>query len=436
MLQVRSLIKLLNDCSPGKQGSSKSTQNLYKDLFEAKFIERTQQFYQKQQQRVSKQYKIEKYIQTVDLIFEQEDALMEKYFDNLSFSLNNSCIYEYMIKNCHDEILKSGLPSLLNERKYKEIVLLYSYMHDTDLLLQTKEAWAQYIYDRGIYYLKAIKPSRESILQVIGQIIDLKILTDTVLDECFQSNVSLRNAQIQSFQEFFNHQGQQAKMAQIVSLYIDCTMRADLTDIHRKQISELSDQTNYEQRTQQALVQLFRFLQAKDIFIQTYVEYLSDRLLRGLSKGGAEAELVFAAKFKQECGDTFAGQTEQMVNDITLRGELSEQYRRISKKIKNGQKYEFLILDSTKWPIKNANQDDEMTKPAFPKQIKDVYEEFTQMYEKSKRGKPVKNDTAGKNPQSKAIILTWNLNLGHCEIQTYTLSDPNRELFILKTTCI
>ena len=41
-------------------------------------------------------------------------------------------------------------------------------MHDTDLLPQTKEAWAQYIYDRGMYYLKAIKPNRESIMEVVG----------------------------------------------------------------------------------------------------------------------------------------------------------------------------------------------------------------------------------------------------------------------------
>ena len=104
-------------------------------------------------------------------------------------------------------------------------------MHDTDLLVQTKEAWASYIYERGMFCLKAIKPTRESILEVVGQVIDLKILTDTVLDECFQSNVSLRNAQIQSFQEFFNHQGKQAKMAQILSLYIDCCMRTDLEEI-------------------------------------------------------------------------------------------------------------------------------------------------------------------------------------------------------------
>lgn len=129
---------------------------------------------------------MDKYIQNVDLIFEKEDALIEQYFDNLSFSLNNSCIYEFMIKNCYDDILKSGLASLLNSRSYQSLLLLYSFMHDTDLLPQLRDQWALYIYERGVYYLKGLKSSRQSIMQVIGQIIDLKILTDTVLANCFQ----------------------------------------------------------------------------------------------------------------------------------------------------------------------------------------------------------------------------------------------------------
>ena len=69
-------------------------------------------------------------------------------------------------------------------------------MHDTDLLPQLRDQWALYIYEKGVYYLKGLKSSRQSIMQVIGQIIDLKILTDTVLANCFQQNISLRNAQI------------------------------------------------------------------------------------------------------------------------------------------------------------------------------------------------------------------------------------------------
>ena len=132
-----------------------------------------------------KSLNIDAYIKKVDLIFEKEDELMEQFFDNASFTLNNSCIYEFMIKNCHEEILKSGLSCLLNERKYESLTLLYSYMHDTELMTQMRDAWSNYIYERGNYYLKGIKCSRESIMEVIGQIIDLKILSDTVIEDCF-----------------------------------------------------------------------------------------------------------------------------------------------------------------------------------------------------------------------------------------------------------
>lgn len=62
-------------------------------------------------------------------------------------------------------------------------------------------------------------------------------------------------------------------------------------------------------------MQLFRFLQAKDVFIKTYIENLADRLLNDQSKGGA-TELAFASILKSECGDSFASQTEQMISEI------------------------------------------------------------------------------------------------------------------------
>jgi len=239
MYRVKSLVRMLNDCAGSsadaessksqviKQTISADSKSLYSAMFEPKFIKATQAFYERQQQKQMRIFNVDKYIKSVDLIFDYEDYLIENYLDTLSFSLVNSCVYEYMIKNCHQELLNSGLPGLLNSRQYHSIILLYSYMHDTELLPQLKAAWSQYIHDRGVYYLKGLKPSRQSVMAVVGQIIDLKILTDTVINDCFQRNISLRNAQMQSFQEFCNKQGQQSKIAQIMSIYIDCFARRD-----------------------------------------------------------------------------------------------------------------------------------------------------------------------------------------------------------------
>ena len=105
-------------------------------------------------------------------------------------------------------------------------------------------------------------------------------------------------------------------MAQILTLHIDCFARKDFEEAYSKHAQANEDQImetgfgqsaavnpSYEKRTQETLVQLFRFLQAKDIFIQGYLEHLSDRLLSNLSKGGCAAEQEIAQVFSQECGD-------------------------------------------------------------------------------------------------------------------------------------
>ena len=138
-----------------------------------------------------------------------------------------------------------------------------------------------------------------------------------------------------------------------------------------------------------------------------------------------------------------------MIADYLQRADLSEKYQTQSKKLKPGQSYSFLILDSSKWPIKNHE-----SLTIMPREIKDIYEEFTQMYERSKRGtssakaagpdsKSGKNSRskddkakAASNPQANAIIMNWNIFMGDCELQTYSLNDPNRAAFTLKLSCL
>ena len=69
-----------------------------------------------------------------------------------------------------------------------------------------------------------------------------------------------------------------------------------------------------------------------------------------------------------------------MINDMLQKQDLNIQFRQISKKKDKGL-FDFLVLDSTKWPLKNTDY-----VVSFPKQIKELFEDFTQMYEKTKRG--------------------------------------------------
>jgi hypothetical protein len=71
-----------------------------------------------------------------------------------------------------------------------------------------------------------------------------------------------------------------------------------------------------------------------------------------------------------------------------------------------------------------------------PKQIKDVFEEFTQMYEKSKRTNKGSDAQQESKAKQRAIILTWNINYGECQLQTYRISDKTQKKFVVKASCL
>ena len=163
------------------------------------------------------------------------------------------------------------------------------------------------------------------------------------------------------------------------------------------------------------LVALFRLLQAKEIFVKTYLELMADRLLEW-SGVNCDLELEIAGMFKEECGDNFFAKTKQMVADMRLKDE-GTLLQKDSKKMKRGQSWHFLILDQSKWPIKTPTQ------LTIPKQLKDIFEDFIQMYERTKRISKPSAGPSGKNSKNKqlekapaAIIMNWIFNQGNCEL--------------------
>ena len=51
------------------------------------------------------------------------------------------------------------------------------------------------------------------------------------------------------------------------------------------------------------MVALFRLLQAKEVFVKSFIEFLADRLLKQVSVGGYAREQEIITLFKEECGD-------------------------------------------------------------------------------------------------------------------------------------
>ncbi len=74
------------------------------------------------------------------------------------------------------------------------------------------------------------------------------------------------------------------------------------------------------------VIQIFRFLQDKDVFEGFYTTSLSKRLLDSRVMND-EAERVLLLKLKEECGFSFTQRLEVMYKDIKLSEELTKDFQ-------------------------------------------------------------------------------------------------------------
>jgi len=90
-------------------------------------------------------------------------------------------------------------------------------------------------------------------------------------------------------------------------------------------------------------------------------------------------------------------------------------------------------LDGKKWPFKMAAPEDSII---FPREIKNVLEDFTKMYEKVKRVSQEHQTKKKDDKQPQAILLSWDVRFGNCELETWSLADPHKSKFTITMTCV
>jgi len=143
----------------------------------------------------------------------------------------------------------------------------------------------------------------------------LKRRYDCFLKIAFSEDRELAVVMKGSFESFIN---KDTRTAHFLSLYVD--------DLFKKTLkSQGLDDGEIDQRLDE-VVELFRFLQDKDVFDSYYKQQLARRLLRG-SSVSHDVEKMMIARFKTECGHLYTSKMEGMLNDIRNSETLANEFR-------------------------------------------------------------------------------------------------------------
>ncbi len=142
-----------------------------------------------------------------------------------------------------------------------------------------------------------------------------------IVQQCFEGNSSFEIVRSQGFENFINFEIGQYTIAEILGNYTDNILRKNGLKVSHEE---------YELHLEQ-IVKLFSHLSDKDIFIQSFKNFLARRLLSEKSES-IDYEKSIVTKLKINCGRQVTDSIEGMMNDLEIAKDQAKLYNDYKEK--------------------------------------------------------------------------------------------------------
>jgi cullin 3 len=165
---------------------------------------------------------------------------------------------------------------------------------------------------------------------------------DSMIEFSFSDDIKFQRGRDNSFSDFMAD----SRMApQYLATYSDNELRSSIKSLNPNELDlKLT-----------AIIRLFCCLRSRDVFLTSYTERLSKRLLNK-TLVSIEAEEMMISKLKVECGLNTVSKMTQMFKDLeTSRHTISEFYKsNVDSNLVNGVEFVGEILTNGTWPMEES----------------------------------------------------------------------------------
>ncbi|KAH8673992.1 Cullin [Xylariales sp. PMI_506] len=401
--------------------------NIYGKSFEPRLLETSKIYFQEfaEEQSASS---LKSYIAACERLLASEDYRCNAYnFDSLSKRQLMDDAHAILIENYSDKLLDSGSVSkILDEHAVDSMKALFDLLRLSNIQKRLKEPWEEYIRNAGAVIVNDTSRGDEMVVRLL----EFRRSLDIMIRDAFNRDENFTYGLREAFGSFINDKKilsswktGTSKVGEMIAKYIDMLLRGGLKTIPTSLLSDSKDRISAEKSGQSATgdedaeldrqldqaLELFRFIEGKDVFEAFYKQDLARRLLMNRS-ANADAERSMLTKLKSECGSSFTHNLEIMFKDKELARDEMKAYKSWLENTGRDQSPVDLnveILQAAAWP---AYPDARIGLPAIvAKQI----EQFEAYYTNKHTGR----------------ILTWKHSLAHCTIKAHFNKGP-KELLV------
>lgn len=321
---------------------------------------------------------------------------------------------------------KDGVVKLLEQNESDSLRGLHRLLGLAGLEKRLKEPFEDYIHLSG----SAIVTDTGKGDDMVIRLLELRRKLDIIIRDSFRGDETFTHGLREAFSQFINDKKiatswgtGTSKVGEMIAKHIDMLLRGGLKTLPRSLLSDSKDRSEAEKSGQastadedaeldrqldQAL-ELFRFIEGKDVFEAFYKKDLARRLLMGRS-ASQDAERNMLSKLKSECGSSFTHNLEQMFKDMELAKDEMAKYKDWLAgpgRDKGGVDLSVSILSQAAWPTYPE------VKMLVPPDVAEKIDQFDAYY---------KNKHTGRK-------LQWKHNLAHCVLKA-TFPKGTKELLV------
>lgn len=309
------------------------------------------------------------YISACDRLLEKEALRCDTYnFDSTTKrSLLDKAHFNLIEQSSRILLNQSGLSKLIDANALGSLKALYGLLCLSKIQERLRSPWESYIKTEG----SSIVSDKEKGEEMVVRLLELKRKLDIIIRDAFEKDEAFSYTLREAFSNFINDRKNisawgtnNSKVGEMIAKYIDTLLRGGLKAVPRSLATDAKDRDAAEKLGQASTgdedaeldrqleqgLELFRFIEGKDVFEAFYKKDLARRLLMARS-ASQDAERNMLAKLKAECGYTFTHNLEQMFKDQELaRDEMIAYKQSLSNTSKTTMDLQVSVLSSAAWP--------------------------------------------------------------------------------------
>ena len=378
-----------------------ASKKIYENEFEKPFIAETQAYYRSESHYYITAHSCFAYLQKANQRLNEELERVLNYLDASSERVLIQTFLREYVENHAATLVgmeNSGLVHMIRNDKFQEIELMHSlFAKVPEAFAVLNKQLAAFIAGEGNKLLADEKLRND---EYIARVIELRDKVLTIFQRSFNRDAAVEMTIKAAFEQFVN---QNDRTAMSLVYYLDDQFKRDFKGLSEQLVNERLDK----------VIQIFRYLQDKDIFEGFYKNSLAKRLLEPRASP-EEAEKALVLKLKEECGFQFTQKLEVMFKDIRMSEDTMLEFKSTTLAKQLSIDLSVKVLTTGNWPneAKDAVQNVQL-----PREIAACVQAFNKFYNSKHTGR----------------LLHWKPSLGSADLKA-TLGEQNNKYELQAST--